>query len=267
VTDDPESANEHVIDVIADELGLARAQLDAGLPGLAEGTVRRRLALIEADGGDGGDEVDALHLLMAETLWRQQRPMAARAALESIRPGSSQRRLPIAMLIDAETLAAAGESDRAAGAQERLLAAVGPDEAHALRAGVPGRLSWPVPTELAGELPPQVRPPWTSATPADHTAAAEPEPSGHERVATARARMEEARVAYVAGDRGRGDGQMSIALRLDPALAPDGVRIIESTLGRQPAADRLVLYGDLLRAAGRESDAQRAYARAAERRR
>jgi hypothetical protein len=78
--------------------------------------------------------------------------------------------------------------------------------------------------------------------------------------------MEEARVAYVAGDRGRGDGQMSIALRLDPALAADGVRIIEPTLGSQPSAERLLLYGDLLRAAGREADAQRAYARAAERR-
>ena len=63
--------------------------------------------------------------------------MAARSALEAIRSGSPQRRLPIALLVDAETLAAAGEADRAAGAQERLLAAVGPDEAHALRAGVP----------------------------------------------------------------------------------------------------------------------------------
>jgi predicted RNA polymerase sigma factor len=49
-------------------------------------------------------------------------------------------------------------------------------------------------------------------------------------------------------------------------LAPDGVAIIEPTLGRQPAAERLLLYGDLLRAAGREAEATKAYDRAAKRR-
>lgn len=260
-----EQPEEHVIDVIADELGLARAQLDAGLTGLAEGTVRRRLARLEADGAESADdEIDALNLLLAETLWRQQRPVAARAALDAIRTGSGQRRLPIAMLVDAETLAAAGEADRAAGAQERLVAAVGIDEAHALRAGMPGRLSWPLPSDLAAEVPPPARPPWSSspAEPVDTNASL----AGDERTAQARARMEDARVAYVAGDRQRGDGRMSIALRLDPGLAADGVKIIEPTLGRQPSVERLVLYGDLLRAAGREAEAQRAYGRAAERR-
>ena len=76
--------------------------------------------------------------------------------------------------------------------------------------------------------------------------------------------MEDARVAYVAGDLDRGDGEMSIAVRLDAALAPDGVAILEPTLGGQPAAERLLLYGDLLRAAGRESEANRAYDRAAD---
>ena len=106
----------HLVDAIPDDLGLARAQIDAGLPALAEGTIRRRLARLEADGA-GEDESDALRLLLAETLWREQRPAGARVALEAIRPGSPQRRLPMAMLIDAETLAAAGEADRAAGAQ------------------------------------------------------------------------------------------------------------------------------------------------------
>jgi hypothetical protein len=76
--------------------------------------------------------------------------------------------------------------------------------------------------------------------------------------------MEEARVAYVAGDLARGDGEMSIAVRLDAALAPDGVAILEPTLGGQPASERLLLYGDLLRAAGREIEANRAYDRAAD---
>ena len=37
----------------------------------------------------------------------------------------------------------------------------------------------------------------------------------------------------------------------------------EPTLGGQPAAERLLLYGDLLRAAGREVEAAEAYDRAA----
>ena len=82
----------HLIDALPDDLGLARAQIDAGVPALAEGTVRRRLARLEADGAGGEDESDALRLLLAEALWRQQRPAAARVALEAIRPGSPQRR-------------------------------------------------------------------------------------------------------------------------------------------------------------------------------
>jgi hypothetical protein len=77
--------------------------------------------------------------------------------------------------------------------------------------------------------------------------------------------MEDARVAYVDGDRDRGDDRVSLALRLDDGLAADGVTLIEPTLGRQPRPGRLVLYGDLLRAAGREDEAQEAYRRAAER--
>ncbi len=260
---DAEAEDAGSIDLITDELGLARAQLDAGQPGLAEGTVRRRLAHLEADGGDGGDETDALRVRLAEALWRQGLSHAARVALEAARPSSPQRRLPIAMLIEAETLAAMGEIDRAAGAQERLLTAIGADEAFALRAGVPGRLAWPLPSSLRPDPVREGRPPWVPASP-DEPDVAEPE-GGDERVASARARLEEARVAYVAGDLDLGDAEMSIAVRLDAGLAGDGVAIIEPTLGGQPAAERLLLYGDLLRAAGREVEAGRAYDRAAQR--
>ncbi len=78
----------------------------------------------------------------------------------------------------------------------------------------------------------------------------------------ARARMEEARVAYVAGDLARGDAEMSMAVRLQPALAVDGLAILEPTLGGQPAPGRLLLYGDLLRAAGRDAEANQAFGRA-----
>ena len=258
------AAERQLVDIVTDELALARAQMAGGLPGLAEGTLRRRLARLEADGdADGDAELDALRVLLAETLWRQQRPSAARAALDGVRAASPQRRLPIATLIEAETLAASGEADRAAGAQERLLAAIGPDEAFELAGGVPGRLSWPLPADMRPGPAREPRPPWGATAAATEP---EPEPPDDKRVAAGRARMEEARVAYVAGDRARGDAEMSIAVRLDLALAADGVAIIEPTLGRQPSAERLLLYGDLLRAAGRDAEATKAFDRAAKRR-
>jgi hypothetical protein len=260
-----EEADRQLVDIVTDELALARAQMAGGLPGLAEGTLRRRLARLEADSAGADDEVDALRVLLAESLWRQQRPSAARVALEGVRAGSPQRRLPIAMLIEAETLAASGEADRAAGAQERLLAAIGPDEAFDLLGGVAGRLSWPLPADMRPGPVREPRPPW-SAGPSATESEPEPEPPDDKRVAAGRARMEEARVAYVAGDRARGDAEMSIAVRLDRALAADGVAIIEPTLGRQPSAERLLLYGDLLRAAGRDAEATKAFDRAAKRR-
>ena len=48
-------------------------------------------------------------------------------------------------------------------------------------------------------------------------------------------------------------------------LAGDGVAILEPTLGGQPTQERLLLYGDLLRAAGRRVEADQAYDRAADR--
>lgn len=247
----------HVIDLVADELALARAQLDAGLAAVAEGTVRRRLARLEADGAGADDETDALRALLAEALWRQGRPVGARQAIDAIRPGSPQRRLPMTMLVEAEALAAAGEPDRAQGEMERVVEAIGVDDAFELQAGVPGRLVWPLPRELQAQPLRPVRAPWTPpSAPID-------EPIDDERVAAARQRLEEARVSYVAGDLAKGDAEMSFAVRLDPGLAADGVVILEPTLGRQPAAERLLLYGDLLRAAGREVEATEAYDRAA----
>lgn len=249
-----------VIDLVPDELALARAQIDAGLLGVAEGTVRRRLAWLESEGVGLTDETDALRVLLAEALWRQQRPIAARQALDAVRPSSPQRRLPVAMVVEADALAAAGEADRAAGAMERLVDAIGVDAAFALQSGMPGRLRWPLPAELAEPAPrPVVRPPWSPAAPSP----TEPEPADDARAALGRARLEEARVSYVGGDVARGDGELSIAVRLDPGLAADGVAILEPTLGGQPAAERLLLYGDLLRAAGRAIEANEAYDRAA----
>jgi len=257
---EPEAASErHTIDLVPDELALVRAQIDAGQAALAEGTVRRRLAWLAAEGVGADDETDALRTLLAEALWRQQRPAAARQALDGVRSSSPQRRLPIAMVVEAETLAAAGEPDRAAGAMERVVDAVGVDAAFALHAGIQGRLSWPLPAELQSAPPREPRPPWVTSAPS----APDDGPVDDERVAAGRTRLEEARVAYVAGDLGRGDAEMSIAVRLDPTLAADGVAILDPTLGRQPAAERLLLYGDLLRAAGRELEATEAYDRAA----
>ena len=41
-----------------------------------------------------------------------------------------------------------------------------------------------------------------------------------------------------------------VALRLDVRIAPEGIAILEPTLDDGSGTERLLLYGDLLRAAG-----------------
>jgi tetratricopeptide (TPR) repeat protein len=252
-----EEERPQVIELVPDDLALARAQLDSGLPMLAEGTVRRRIAWLEADRGRAAaDEIDAARLLHAEALWRQGRPIAARASLDAIRASSAQRRLPIALIIEAEALAAAGEPDRAAGLVERVIRSIGADEAWRLRAGAGGRAAWPVPSELAPQPPRPERAPWTATT---HDTGDEPD---GERSALARARLEAARAAIAAGALGDADRELSLAVRLDRDCATDALAMLEPTLGDEPEADRLLLYGDLLRATGRDAEASSAYDRA-----
>jgi tetratricopeptide (TPR) repeat protein len=253
----PDDEAPPVIGLVADELTLARAQLDSGLSMLAEGTARRRIAWLEADRGRAAaDEIDAARLLHAEALWRMGRPIAARARLDAIRASSPQRRLPMALIIEAEALAAAGEPDRAAGLVERVIRAIGADEAWRLRAGAGGRAAWPVPSELAPQPPRPDEAPWSAS---GGGSAAEPD---DERSALARARLEAARAALAAGAFGDADRELSLALRLDRGCADDALAMLEPTLGDEPAADRLLLYGDLLRATGRDAEASAAYDRA-----
>jgi hypothetical protein len=84
-----------------------------------------------------------------------------------------------------------------------------------------------------------------------------------ERTAAAHARLEAARMAYGAGSDVDGDRELGLAMRLDPRVAAEGVELVEPTLGEGTSSDRLLLYGDLLRAAGRSAEASDAYDRAA----
>ena len=244
-----------VVDLIPDDLALARAQLGSGLYGLAEGVLLRLIAGLEAAGKGGLEELDGARALLAEALWRQGRPLSAGAAIEAIRGTSQERRRPLVMLIEAEAVAAAGDPDRAARLAERVVSTVGVDEAWKLRGGVATRITWPAPssfraparrTEGAGSL-------------ADGPAAL-PTP---ERTAAAHTRLEVARRAFGVGELDEGDRQLAAALRLDSRIGPEGAVMLEATLGNEPAAERLLLYGDLLRAAGREADATVAFDRAA----
>ncbi len=244
------------VDLLPDELSLARSQLASALPTVAEGVLRRHIARLEASGRTANDEIDVARSLLAEALWRQGRVHAAGAVIAAIRAGSIERRRPIVMLIEAESLAAAGDGQRATSLMERVVGAVGVDEAWRLRGGVPSRLPWP--------LPPSLRAAQRRVPPAAVGIGVEPliTPSP-ERTAAAHARVESARLAYGAGHLEEGDRQLGLALRLDPRIAPEGVSLLEPTLSGEGAADRLVLYGDLLRAAGRTADASDAYDRAA----
>ncbi len=248
--------DEIYVDLIPDELSLARAQLDSGLSGQAEGVLRRHIARLETGGRGAAEELDAARGMLAEALWREGRPLAAGQAVEGIRSGSLERRRPLVVLIEAEAMAAAGHPERAEVLMEEVIDSVGVDEAWRLRGGVPSRLPWPVPASLR----PANRRPGPPPPPAGVGASHLPSP---ERTAAAHARLEAARNAYGAGHTVEGDRELGLALRLDPRIAAEGVALVEPTLGRQPGPDRLLLYGDLLRAADRPAEASDAYDRAA----
>jgi hypothetical protein len=250
MTDRPQPLQ--TVDLLPDLLSLARAQLGSGLPGLAEGVLLRMIAGLEAGRG-GLEELDAARSLLAESLWRQGRPLAAGAVVAGIRATSLERRRPLVMLIEAEALAASGDADRAARLAERVVSAIGVDEAWKLRGGVATRITWPAPSSFRA---PARRPEGVAAPPTP----ASPTP---ERTAAAHARVEAARQAFADGDLDEGDRQLAAALRLDPRIGPDGAAILEPSLGGEVPAERLLLYGDLLRAAGREADATNAFDRAA----
>jgi hypothetical protein len=244
------------VDLIPDELSLARAQLDSGLTGQAEGVLRRHVARLEAGGRGAAEELDAARGMLAEALWRMGRPLAAGQAVDGIRSGSIERRRALIVLIEAEAMSAAGHPERAEALMEEVIDSVGVDEAWRLRAGVPSRLAWPVPASLR----PSAR---RAAAPAATSGASASSLPSPERTAAAHARLEAARLAYGAGHLGDGDRELGLALRLDPRTAAEGVALVEPTLGREPQPDRLVLYGDLLRAADRPAEASEAYDRAA----
>lgn len=242
-----------VVDILPDELALARAQLASGLYGLAEGVLLRLVASLEAAGTGGLEDLDVARALLAEALWRQGRPLAAGATVAAIRSGGLERRRPIVMIIEAESLAAAGDPDRAARLAERVVSTIGVDEAWKLRGGVATRITWPPPPSFRAARRPE-------ASVAGDAAPAAPTP---ERIAAAHGRLEAARQAFAAGEPDKGDRQLAAALRLDPRVGQDAVGVLEATLEEEPSADRLLLYGDLLRAAGREVEATAAFDRAA----
>src|SRR6185437_13762566 len=117
----------YYLDLVADELSLARAQMASGLSPLAEAVLVRRIAQLHAQGDVALDELDAARALLAEALWRQGRPIAAGAAAGRIRSGSLERRRPLVMLIEAEALAATGQLETATRLMERIVEEVGID--------------------------------------------------------------------------------------------------------------------------------------------
>jgi hypothetical protein len=252
---------EYIIDLIPDELTLARTQLASGLAGLSEAVAQRRIARLETQERGAPEELDAARALLAEALWRQGRALAAGEAIDRVRGGSLERRRPLIMLIEAEAHAARGDTDRATAMMERVVASVGVDEAWRLRAGLPSRLRWPTPASLLARRQGATADGFAAG--GERTAGDQSVPADPGRTAAAHARLEAARLAFGAGDADRGDRELMVALRLDQRIAPEGVALLEPTLSEEPGTERLLLYGDLLRAAGRGSEASIAYDRAA----
>ncbi|HLY35411.1 MAG TPA: hypothetical protein VKU35_01700 [Candidatus Limnocylindria bacterium] len=246
------------IDLMPDELALARAQMASGLVGLAEAVLVRRVAQLQTQGGAALDELDVARALLAEALWRQGRPIAAGGVAGRIRASSLERRRPLIMVVEAEALAATGQSEAAASLMQRIIDEVGVDEAWRLRGGVASRLPWPVPPSLRARRPAEVAAARRGMEPSGVPTIADPE-----RTAAAHARLEAARLLYGAGDAERGDRELMVALRLDARIAPEGLPLLEPTLEIEAPTERLLLYGDLLRAAGRGPEASAVYDRAA----
>lgn len=235
------------VDLFPDELALARAQLASGLFGTAEGTVRSRIRILSATSRPG-EELDVARLLLAEALWRQGRIAAAGVSVSEIRPRSPSRRKPLALMIEAEALAAQGLADRAQPLVAEVVGAIGADGAWSLRQGTPTRLAWPHPPALDDSPPP---PPLAVAG----------EPAV--RAEAARTRLLAAKRAFADGDPESGDRELAMAVRLDASTSAEGLALFEPTLGPRPASDRLLLYGDLLRTAGRDTEASAIFDRAA----
>lgn len=240
------------VDLLSNDLALARSQLESGLAPLAEATLRHHAAQLELDGLTASDEMDAARSLLAEALWRQGRPLAAGRLLAAIRPASPERREPRFWLIEAEADAAAGRTDRAQAAMERIIGDIGVEAAWELRGGVASRLSWPLPEEMR-QQPRRPRAPRDAEVPLPDAA----------QVAAAHARFEAARAAYAAGEHAAGDHELALAVRLDPRLAAQGIDLLEPQLDEASETSRLLLYGDLLRAAGRSAESAATYERAA----
>ncbi|MFN2484277.1 MAG: hypothetical protein ABR509_04990 [Candidatus Limnocylindria bacterium] len=242
------------IDLLPDEVALARSQLEGGLPLLAETTLRELLSRRDASGSADETALEPVYAVLAEALWRQQRPLEAGAVLAAVRPSSDLRRETVALMVDADAAAAAGDLARARALRDRVISSVGPEAAWLVRAGVPTTLDWPNPFEGASE-------PGAQTTAAIEVAVARgPDP---ERPAAARARIGAARAAFAARDVARGEHELSLALRLDGRIADEGIALLESLPEAARDARTLMLYGDLLAAAGRPDEAAEVYGRAA----
>ena len=252
----PETVAAQPTDLLPDDVALARLQLVSGLPLLAEATLRRLIDVREQRDGRATDELDAARAILAEALWRQGRPLEAGTTLARVRAASDLRRQPVALMIEADAAAAAGHPQRAHELMERVVQGVGAETVWQLRGGVPSSLAWPNPFERrdTAERPPQ--------TPLIGTRSDAPV-AGAERTASAHARLEAARAAFTAGDTSHGQQELSLALRLDSSVAADGIALLESSTRGAFDRSTLMLYGDLLAAAGRDAEAAAAYDRAA----
>jgi argininosuccinate lyase len=87
-------SDDYIIDLVADELALARGQLASGLAPIAEATLRRRIAEIGVEGGSR-DELDARFFTSVspafegadfQALFSAEQALAARAGIGGTAP-------------------------------------------------------------------------------------------------------------------------------------------------------------------------------------
>jgi len=221
------------------DLALAGLHLRTGSLGLAR-------AELEAMAGAGVLDSDGLADL-AEARWRTGDLAGAGDAARAHLGGDGSSL--VALVVAAEAMAALGRAAEARSLATRAIERLD-GRLDEIFAGMPRSPIWPA--DRHDETPASEEPGVEAVAPAEGEF--EPAASDADRA------LDSARAALDAGDLAGAAIQLAVAVRLAPLLAP---AVLELAAGhRSPGLD--LVRGDALLALGRESEAQRAWADAAE---
>ena len=215
------------------------------LAGLHLRTGQHALARAELESLAGRGRLDEPALLdLAEVRWRTGDLSGAGDAANALLARGTDA--PLALVIAAEAVAAAGRPSEARRLSARALEAmVGPLEP--VFAGMPRAMIWPV----------AATPEPSPETPRRRSRKTKREVDG--APSTAAEAFAGGRAALAKGDTGRAALLLGVAMRLEPGFAED---VLRAVAGRDDQPLLALVRGDALRLLGREAEAREAFDRA-----